>query len=1344
MSLNGLDDSAVKEAYEAAVSEPGGWFLLKYASRDEIGLLGRGNGGIVEMRNAIAQYEEASPLYGFLKYRRRNVIIKYLPENCSRLIQVRVAVHFQAVCERFAPYNTTFSIPSAKELKDTKLSAACSLHTASSSTSSSTSSLRRRRLMEIAEEEEEEQRATKRQSIVNEEDRPTTVQDEAAPPHSSPPVTLNAQLASFPDEAKFAGTTEPPSFTGADRPPSPATSADARRLSSQLTHSELYSYPSYPYGKPRVKLAPRPSLDVSGRRPRTSAGTGTYRPVSSIPAGFKLFSKGSKRGKENDSGPGDNSNKNNGNDRPVDTATRQTKDEENGAGRPTRTADAMAFIPVPANPPDTLDVKRPHTSGGRPTSSAGLSVKSVSTVAAAASTTKQNTMTPEKLRLMKAMKLREKKRKLGAQPPMPVPVLEPVVPSSPLQDKEDEPFDRLSVTDVSVAGSFEGRPSSRGDLSPNNPSDLSNTGSGDSAIDIGLSAIDRASVDTHTTDSHPTSPLPLPSTKASSLSESTDETIQERTGFETDAKTSDCSDDARAAAAVSVPRGIAGGGTEDDGASTTDAAAVGHGESNDKDEGLPTPASGSYNSREEPTTLTKQQPPVGDVAAANIAKEEDMTTSPASPGPPLPGDVAGVTSTIVAEEPDRTFPVAALEKPTNANLIPAIAVPESRDSQSTIGRDDSGSASSNEARRARRKAVIDPIRTDLVGSVDRETAFSDANLSDDDDLMEELQSATVQEAKPITVSKSPVNPVFPHGSPIKQLQGPNDAVGGHGVRMVSNPTPSSLRVPGDAAAGAARSVSSGGAFLQRKIPQTPANLAPIKKTNLGSSISQRIKALERLSSAAVSATAAEPPARAERPTSTFFSVRKTSGREPSKSPSIAERASSLVRDKRDVTPSPPTSRESSPEFAKLTARDRSGSMASRLSVFESGGFPRGRPESIQVKARIIRDPTQPFPKMPETHFDPSEPGPFDLKQSPLVVDHKKATPVRLFASASVATATETIAEPGSKRESLQERRMSKEKRRSQSQDRSTVAADEFDGTRPRRRSSLSIVRDFIKERRGSILSARSPSTDNLHLGSLASPTSLTTPSKSPSRPPSVHTTSGLVRRLSISSRRSSTSKDRDLNTPPMALPLSPSLMTETSGSGDESKSITSELGQSGNKSGSGNKNRASRFMRRLSSSLSAGRKTAPHNISPTVTEEDEVFSPTPPSRESSAVVQNVVSFIGDVNVQFPDNLLWKRRTMYLDSQGFLLLSTVNGVTATTTAASIANGEKPAGTIKRYHLSDFRLPYIPEMEVQELPNSVCLDFVDGSGLQIACEDRAGQLNVLQTLQEAHQNHTTFGQ
>ncbi|PTB81817.1 hypothetical protein M440DRAFT_822, partial [Trichoderma longibrachiatum ATCC 18648] len=60
--------------------------------------------------------------------------------------------------------------------------------------------------------------------------------------------------------------------------------------------------------------------------------------------------------------------------------------------------------------------------------------------------------------------------------------------------------------------------------------------------------------------------------------------------------------------------------------------------------------------------------------------------------------------------------------------------------------------------------------------------------------------------------------------------------------------------------------------------------------------------------------------------------------------------------------------------------------------------------------------------------------------------------------------------------------------------------------------------------------------------------------------------------------------------------------------------------------------------------------------------------------------------------------------------------------------------------KKYHMGEFRQPYTPDVEVQELPNSVVLDFVEGTGIQLACEDRTGQLNVLHVLQAAHANHS----
>lgn len=62
-------------------------FLLNYTSRDEVDVLATGSGGVPEMRSRIEQYEESTPLFGFLRYRRRNVLLKYTPEDCSRLIQ---------------------------------------------------------------------------------------------------------------------------------------------------------------------------------------------------------------------------------------------------------------------------------------------------------------------------------------------------------------------------------------------------------------------------------------------------------------------------------------------------------------------------------------------------------------------------------------------------------------------------------------------------------------------------------------------------------------------------------------------------------------------------------------------------------------------------------------------------------------------------------------------------------------------------------------------------------------------------------------------------------------------------------------------------------------------------------------------------------------------------------------------------------------------------------------------------------------------------------------------------------------------------------------------------------
>ncbi|KAJ0162179.1 hypothetical protein CTA2_4992 [Colletotrichum tanaceti] len=1369
MSLNGLDDPKVKEAHEAAVAEPGGWFLLKYASRDDVELLGRGTGGIVEIRNNIAQFEnendDNAPLFGFLKYRRRNVVIKYLPDDCSRLVQARVTVHFNAVCERFAPYNTDFSIASAKDLKDTKLSAACSLHAASGSTSSSTSSLRRRRLMEIAEEEEEEQRASKRKSVGPDSLDETSGEDLADAPKSpieGPPVTLNADLANSPEESKFSASLEPPEFVGA-RPSSPTKSVDTgRRMSSQSLRPDLYSSSSYTYGKPRVKLAPRPSLDVSGRaRTGTAAVGAAFRPISQMPSGFKLFSKGSKKGKSKED--------------ILDPSEPAHPDET------TEISLAATLTPLPDGDPISHidELVRPHTSSGRPTTSSGASIKSAMSSFNTAPSTKQ-VMTPEKARLMKAMQLREKKKMMMNRQPVTTSAVD--APAEQLMSEKAQPAQHVEeIAEHTLTAEADDGDDDDDDDDEKDEEDDDDRRLSVSKADSGI-VVDASSVSVHTdvaseftqSDSHPASPImassePDHSTKASSLSESTEETVKEFNEDNTDAEvdtyeTYDAVEPATEsgtapgqAAEPALPVGAAAPTSaepeavdsepQEEGESLAEGlapavndipvvqfdatpeavTAPGMSEKQDtsvleKEETLEVAELVEHqpNETEKVAVMDEQQKPPISLPISKFSKsptqakpsiesketqdqtsKQDVkaktavsTTSEASPRSPLLPLSPCSPSLRVPRSKFSTQDLRAavhVEVPTIVSPpedVPrepvAVAVEEPRDAD----------AHSLDTEPSKRKALVEPIRTDLAPP----KRAANGNISDDEDLMDELHSATVEQAQHITVSKSPITPVFP--SPMQSASRPTSR---GAVRTISNPVRGNLLTPADVAqAQNQRSVSSGAAFLHR-ITQQQGNqhLAPKQPGKIGSSISQRIKALEKLSAHAPGIADADTSSlKAPRPSSAFFAVKRGASvkEPPSRSPSVVDRASSLTRGGSPVPSVTVDSLESSPEAARAN-RGRSGSMANRLSMFEVSGSnsPRGQPESISVTARIVRDPSQ-SGRAPEPPKDPSEFERLDLKVSPLVVDHHKAEPL-------LPPANLTTVKPS--KETIQERRLSKEKRRSQSVDPKT------DGDEAPRRSSLSIMKDFIKDRRKSLTS---PSTEALTVPLPMSPGS----SRSPSRPPSTHhSSSGLGRRLSISSRRSSVSKDNDVSGA-----MSPSLFTEGSGSGDDSKSTNSDK----------KKGRAGRFMRRLSSSLSSGARSktmTPTAISPTVQEEDA-------SEVARLQQPTIEAFMGDVNVQFPDNLLWKRRSMCMDSQGFLILSTVAASTTT-------KDKQPTGAgVKRYHLSDFRMPYIPDMEIQELPNSICLDFVEGSGLQVACEDRAGQMNVLHILQDAHQSHNSFGQ
>jgi len=148
--------------------------------------------------------------------------------------------------------------------------------------------------------------------------------------------------------------------------------------------------------------------------------------------------------------------------------------------------------------------------------------------------------------------------------------------------------------------------------------------------------------------------------------------------------------------------------------------------------------------------------------------------------------------------------------------------------------------------------------------------------------------------------------------------------------------------------------------------------------------------------------------------------------------------------------------------------------------------------------------------------------------------------------------------------------------------------------------------------------------------------------------------------------------------------------------------------------------RASRLMRRMSSMTTASRRSIIGALSPPVKEEDaNPMDTSAMSRSPSRPRVSEPIDIGEVNVQFPDTLLWKRRFMRIDENGYVVL------TPGTNDASARN------MAKRYHLSEFRTPCLPDEDMQELPNSILLDFLDGSTLQCACESRQGQSSVLRS-------------
>ncbi|KAJ5098498.1 hypothetical protein N7532_005499 [Penicillium argentinense] len=1186
MSLNGLETPAIVEAYQSALADAGGWFLLHYVSRDEVALLERGTGGVAEVRNAIENYEETSPLYGFLHYRRRKVILRYMPEGLSRLIQARSNVQFQSVTDKFSPNDTVLALTQASELSESSLSSACLLHTASGSITSSSSSLRRRRLMEITEDAEESgakeetkghpvppPKAPGRQrsgsqiseatvvppppppmTTTTSPQQPTTAP--AAPPPTSPdPGTSSPDLRPPPSRASSRGRSpsEMQSVTTSPRSPDsgsehskyrnildefPRPSEEAR-MSTQSARPSLRELERAAGYTPKVKLGPRPSVDQSGR-PRTAGSSRNpdQRPVASLPSNMRSSSVR----KSNNAAP----------DPP-----RPRSQGSSFASRPNRRAPPIPPLLVP---PPSIPISRPQLSPG------AKSLGALST---------SSGLTPEKERLMKALQQRKKNMAKRAESKKKHDI--PDVEEQPKTEDEatkmtegnkenispepesgrieieqqsfkeeemtmEQPLPATEVPHDAVEPQKESRTPAEVPVPPvekeaivaGDQEEL--TSPAPESISKEDTTPQEETVEAEEKQRSPTPGTPEPeSSTAVPVSNSEGEPSSHTSGPSADTTFSSTHIDPSFDPALSeTPQTV----WEDEArADLEDSAILGQSETKSDlvppsavlESPLDREAPEVSDAKTEPGDAPFQQPEASPAADQQLEKAQSVGTlsEEATDSTTLPAtSFADAPPSPVAEPSIAPFLVSIEAAPEQTPSPKAEPLPLDQ----------------------RRRIHLEPIQ------VPTQEYSDDDNLLSDDSFMEELRSATVQEARPVSVKS-------PNG-------GENSW---KGSRAVSSPhglaSPSAVQ-----ALHVGRSASS---TYPENGPSTPVLMA--KKINVSSGISSRIKALEKFSSREGTPSGSTINVNGPSTSSSFENLRK--------------RASVSFPN------------GTTPDFSRAPSVNHHDSRPA------SNGA--RRTNSISVTARIIRDSDA---SPDSAGLDPTESDALNLQASPLTVEHD--TSDELTAQTPTAEAA----------------------------------------NRPEDRSmSISSV------------------------GSSRQAASL-------SRPGS---------RLSVSSRSKT---DEIVN----------------------SSSPTEE------KKGS----RASRLMRRVSSITSNSRRSIIGALSPPVKEEDigpitqheSAISPSPSRPHLPDPID-----IGEVNVQFPDTLLWKRRFMRIDQGGYLVLAP-----GTTDAAA-------RNMTKRYHLSEFRTPCLPDEDMQELPNSILLDFLDGSTLQCACESRQGQASALQTLVDAHNAH-----
>ena len=925
-----------------------------------------------------------------------------------------MTVQFQSVVEKLTPHDTVFTFATSSELRDSKLSAACSLHTASASVKSSNESLPQRGLAEITEDASEspidKAHDTKflKEGSGGDKDRPTSGDPQFEETNRTSGANRNhSQSLSItrrsPPRPRTSSTDKalPPRPGSRDKLTPHAildygdletTRSIEGRLSSQSGRPSTRDSPhAYEY-KPKAKLGPRPSMDSSASRLEKSNGTSNFRPVSTLPAGLRMP--------------------------PRKVVPGRPKSSQAQSDFSDRVPSRQPLPPAPMTPIRIPDRNAAMANNGLPTPAKTPEPKSPK-------------MTPEKRRLMKALQIRQKQ--LAAQKLVTGNGIETVpdelenagpnmgdLVSSTAANGVTPPAESdLEHVPIGIPIKEEHRDVEASPISLPETSGEPSTQASSITDDEEVLGRRKQELDTkpESATSEPSIPAPSNSEPATPQSKNQEETklstpiedghgpatSDEDLGFEVKAEKPELvsetlhideqhellsphppfelplkaedglfkseghsKDDNEGSTGVDLVPTTYSPALEDVGSSTKFIDAT---------EGV------SQTVQLEAADKLSEQGSQSDRAPASHETTEDIGDFEASGSPCFPTKIEPLEYLSASEVPlppiddDEELSLRAPQAPSHAT--PAILVSSSKPEVDSLGittidkcRSQTSDATApqttssnnineqNVERCVRRQGVVNPMQR--VSSSDH----LEEHFLSDESFMEELKSATLQEAKPISVSKSPIKPVFSRSESEKSVADTR------ATRSVSSPlTPQSPdvdtftpRLPTPLSARSFSASQSPRPEAQQAVPPLP------KKIGVSTGISQRIRALEQLSARPVS-----PSSQAASPnTSAFTSLRKTS-QLGAPAASDAGNMNSTISRPSTAYPSP----TSSPETVKSNPFKQLTKLGST------------RPESVTVTATIIRNAKN---KTPETPLNPSEPRAMDLHQSPLVVEHQPMGP----------------------------------------------------------------------------------------------------------------------------------------------------------------------------------------------------------------------------------------------------------------------------------------------------------------------------------------------------------------